>query len=89
MISSKLSKLNRLSNLIISQSLKRFSTANQPNRSDYQFQYKSPKVESRFYAKPVPKFSLGEILRIEHIVKNVEQYYDKEGIIAGWARTVR
>ena len=51
--------------------------------------YKSPVVEERFYKKPNPKCSLGEIIRIENIFKNYESYFDKEGIIAGWARTVR
>lgn len=52
-------------------------------------QYVSPYVEERFFKKPLPKFNIGEILRIEHIVKNPDQYYDKEGIVAGWSRTLR
>lgn len=51
--------------------------------------YKSPVVEERFYKKPIPKYSLGKIIRIENIIKNYESYYDKDGIVAGWARTVR
>jgi asparaginyl-tRNA synthetase len=51
--------------------------------------YKSPHVEERFYAKAVPKHGIGEILRIEHIVKNAEKYYDTVGVVAGWARTLR
>lgn len=51
--------------------------------------YKSPHVEERFYKKAVPKFAIGEILRIEHIIKNFQDYIDKDGIVAGWARTIR
>mgnify|MGYP003577404060 CR=1 FL=1 len=51
--------------------------------------YRSPHVEERFYAKAVPKNSIGEILRIEHVVKNAEQYFDTVGVVAGWARTLR
>ena len=51
--------------------------------------YKSPHVEERFHKKPIPKFIIGEILRIEHVVKNHEQYYDTIGVVAGWARTLR
>lgn len=51
--------------------------------------YKSPHVEERFHKKPNPKFAIGEILRIEHIVSHAEDYFDKEGIVAGWARTLR
>jgi len=51
--------------------------------------YKSPHVEERFHAKPIPKYGIGEILRIEHVVKHAEEYYDKVGIVAGWARTLR
>lgn len=51
--------------------------------------YKSTHVEERFHKKPVPQYSIGEILRIEHIVRNADQYFDKDGVIAGWARTVR
>jgi len=51
--------------------------------------YQSPHVEERFYKKPNPKFAIGEILRIEHIVKHADDYFEKEGIVAGWARTLR
>ena len=51
--------------------------------------YKSPHVEERFHKKPTPKFIIGEILRIEHIVKKSEQYYDSVGVVAGWARSLR
>jgi hypothetical protein len=52
-------------------------------------QYKSPYVEERFFKKSIPKFNIGEILRVEHIIKTPEEYYDKEGIVAGWSRTLR
>lgn len=32
---------------------------------------------------------VGEILRLEEVLANFEQYIDKVGTIAGWARTVR
>jgi asparaginyl-tRNA synthetase len=46
-------------------------------------------VEERFIKKPVPNFLVGEILRLEHVMKQHEQYIDKTGIVAGWARTMR
>jgi len=52
-------------------------------------EYKSEHVEERFYAKPVPKHAIGEILRVEHIVKNADKYFDTVGVVAGWARTLR
>lgn len=51
--------------------------------------YKSPYVEERFYKKAVPKHAIGQILRMEHIIRNPEEYFETEGIVAGWSRTVR
>ena len=84
---TRFSQLRRFYKLLDFKPLQKFS--NIKENGPIQTNYKSPVVEERFYKKPTPKYSLGEILRIEHIVKNYENYYDKEGIIAGWARTVR
>ena len=91
MICSKILKPNRLSRLLNLQKLAKFSEAkeNSSNSTENKARYQSPVVEQRFYKKPSPKFLLGEILRIEYVTKNYEEYYETEGIIAGWARTVR
>jgi hypothetical protein len=86
---SKISKLKKLSGLFSAKQLRLFSDSSKAANEVQKALYQSPSVESRFYKKPVPKFSVGEILRIEHICKDYENYYDTEGIIAGWARTVR
>ncbi len=88
--SSRLSHLKRLYRLLDVKPLQKFSNIKENiTKAPNQVKYQSPVVEERFYKKPTPKYSLGQILRIEHIVKNCEEYYEKEGIIAGWARTVR
>ena len=51
--------------------------------------YKSPYVEERFYKKPLPKHAIGQILRMEHVIRHAEEYFNTEGVVAGWSRTVR
>mmetsp|Transcript_35475 Transcript_35475/g.31973 ORF Transcript_35475/g.31973 Transcript_35475/m.31973 type:complete len:81 (-) Transcript_35475:1461-1703(-) len=57
----------------------------EPATKEYQSQF----VEERYFKKPVPKFNLGEIIRVEHIMKSHEEYYDKVCVVAGWSRTLR
>jgi len=89
MIRSTLLKSRAFYKLFNFKEFRAFSKATTNNQAEISSHYKSPVVEERFYKKPIPKYSLGEIIRIENIIKNYESYYDKEGIIAGWARTVR
>lgn len=58
----------------------------EPNNEE---NYKSPFVEERFYQKPQSKHIIGEILRIDHVLKNCEEYFETIGVVAGWSRTVR
>lgn len=51
--------------------------------------YKSNYVDERFFKKPQPKFLIGQISRVDHIVSNAESYFDKEATVAGWSRTLR
>ena len=46
-------------------------------------------VEERFFKKPIPKYLIGQILRIEALMHDHVNYLDKTGIVAGWARTIR
>ena len=48
-----------------------------------------PYVEDRYYKKPIPRNVVPNIIRLEYLFKNYEQYLDKEVIVAGWARTCR
>lgn len=40
-------------------------------------------------SKIVPKFQVKEILRLEYVLQNYQEFIDQIGTVAGWAKTVR
>lgn len=63
----------------------KFSFSSRKMETDYKSQY----VDNRFYKKPQVKHLIGQISRIEHVVQNAEEFFDKEATLAGWSRTLR
>ena len=54
-----------------------------------EYKVKTPMVEERYFAKPIPKTVVGQIVRLEYLLKNHESYIDQKVTVGGWARTCR